>query len=500
MKRMKFIVLIISSISLTSCVFTPDAYNSSSSYRSGSSSSSNSNYNTYISGYSYSNSGTTYDSSYGSVINMPNYTSSFSQTSISGDIAHSLIEMAYFVSEAITKRATQVSIYCDFTYSISAYDFVSNYVDNRQLVSISTDKSQLSGTQNYLSKNTFNIKYLAYYPDYSSSESGSNTYKGLNNMSYYIRLNSSTHYSSSLLPIDSLNVPTLDVYDSEGLWWALQNGMRPNPKNEHTYSLYQKAREQVASICLKNNDAYNNARLIYEYLTSQISYDYDCLTDSTTSTSNYRQKSYALEGVIDRKRAVCDGISKAFVLFCGLLGIRTVRAYGYPNSTSSGHAWNYILLNGNWYLVCATWGQENVSGLSISGKYSVTDYSPFLTTYNYFTKNGGYYNCYNTSVGNSATTAFPYDSCQSDILDYNIDCLIDSVSELSSIFSKYRSVSPTKTLDKAYLVCRDGRVNVNQTLVNNALEPFGGSSTYNVTLKQSYISSNTITKIIITMK
>lgn len=271
-------------------------------------------------------------------------------------------------------------------------------------------------------------------------------------------------------------------------------------KNNYTNSLYQKAREQVASICLKNYDAYNNARLIYEYLTSQISYDYDCLSDTTTSTANYRQRSYALEGVIDRKRAVCDGISKAFVLYCGLMGIRTVRAYGFPKSSSTGHAWNYILLNGNWYLVCATSGQQTLSGLSISGKYSVTDYSPFLTTSDYFSNNGSNFYCYNTTVQIKATSAFPYDSCKSDILDYNVDCLIDSTTELSTIFSKYRSVSPTKTLDKAYLVCRAGNKSIDKTLVNAALEPFGGSSTYNVTLKESTVSSNKLTKIIITMK
>ena len=63
-----------------------------------------------------------------------------------------------------------------------------------------------------------------------------------------------------------------------------------------------------------------------------------------------------MEGVFDAGRAVCDGKSKAFLMMCRIEGIECVRDRGDAYDGSVGHAWNYIKIDGKWYLVDSTHG------------------------------------------------------------------------------------------------------------------------------------------------
>jgi len=68
-----------------------------------------------------------------------------------------------------------------------------------------------------------------------------------------------------------------------------------------------------------------------------------------------------ITGVFIDNIAVCDGISKAFVVLCQIEGIPCVRVVGYSQSSDNGHAWNKVKIEGQWFIVDPTWGNSNTT-------------------------------------------------------------------------------------------------------------------------------------------
>ena len=69
---------------------------------------------------------------------------------------------------------------------------------------------------------------------------------------------------------------------------------------------------------------------------------------------------HTIVGALLNKRAVCDGISKAFKYFCDLLGIQCCVVTGkakrfYDMFVFESHAWNKVFFNGMWYNVDVTY-------------------------------------------------------------------------------------------------------------------------------------------------
>ncbi len=63
---------------------------------------------------------------------------------------------------------------------------------------------------------------------------------------------------------------------------------------------------------------------------------------------------------------VCEGYAKALKILCNKLGIECVLIVGLPITSldGKGHMWNYVKMdNGNWYLVDATWDDDDDLGL-----------------------------------------------------------------------------------------------------------------------------------------
>ena len=72
------------------------------------------------------------------------------------------------------------------------------------------------------------------------------------------------------------------------------------------------------------------------------------------------QDAHTIVGALLNKRAVCDGISKAFKYFCDLLGIQCCVVTGkakrsYDMFVFESHAWNKVFFNGMWYNVDVTY-------------------------------------------------------------------------------------------------------------------------------------------------
>lgn len=173
----------------------------------------------------------------------------------------------------------------------------------------------------------------------------------------------------------------LEVNNSDELFWAVEHGYKPNIPSSQTnlIDIYNSAREICSNKINPNWTEFEKMRVLFEELESLTHYDYWVID---IDDPWYDYQSYFLEGVfLDDGKAVCDGFSKAYALLCGIEGLPCIRSYGF--SKDSGHAWNYIKIEGGWYLACPTWCK---TGCKITDTYciSLMDYDAFATGCDYF--------------------------------------------------------------------------------------------------------------------
>ena len=177
-----------------------------------------------------------------------------------------------------------------------------------------------------------------------------------------------TAYNSLLTPsFDSgfLLENTTDgavVETSDELYYAVQKGYDVNPiVDSDAERIYQKAKQTIGNVLSNEMSNEQKVRAIYEWVMWQTSYDYEAVTVSNVAYA-VKQPAYYLEGVFDYGFAVCDGIAKAVSLLCNMVDIPCVRVVGVTdNGLVSRHAWNKVLLDGNWYIIDATWGDSLIT-------------------------------------------------------------------------------------------------------------------------------------------
>lgn len=181
---------------------------------------------------------------------------------------------------------------------------------------------------------------------------------------------------------------TLDVYNSEELWWALSRGYRPTfpLENSKAESFYLEAKRILRHIVTDEMTDYEKLLSIYEYLVGAVEYDYDSFY-AINDTWHGKNACYYLEGVFEAGRAVCDGKSKALILFSAIEGIECVRDFGKSLNTGMSHAWNYVKLDGVWYLVDTTEGDACIAGDIgdfLGDSAEIIRYESFLSPIDYY--------------------------------------------------------------------------------------------------------------------
>lgn len=169
--------------------------------------------------------------------------------------------------------------------------------------------------------------------------------------------------NNNVFPI-SQNAKTISVKTSSELFFAVSWGMRPIPEpGSKAESIYNEAKDVLNLIIDDYMTDVEKALAIYEYLCLEIEYDkalYDAYIDGTIQEV-HTKKSFYLEGVFEEKRAVCDGISKAFVLLTAIENIKAIKISGQAINEGQApvaHAWNMVMLDGSWYNIDATWGRK----------------------------------------------------------------------------------------------------------------------------------------------
>ena len=92
------------------------------------------------------------------------------------------------------------------------------------------------------------------------------------------------------------------------------------------------------------------------------------------------------EGTYSSGVGVCDGFARLYVSLCGAMGVEAYRVVGYSKAgdfvpgvkpKASDHAWNAIKVDGNYYVLDATWG---------IGSCEEDDYVPLLRDSYFCTK------------------------------------------------------------------------------------------------------------------
>ena len=141
--------------------------------------------------------------------------------------------------------------------------------------------------------------------------------------------------------------------------------------------IYDAAVAVLNRYILNSFSQFERVHAIHDYLAYYIEYD-TALGSLASVPSDH--PSFGLEGVFKNKKAVCDGFAKAFLLMCGIEGIRAIRITGeYNNGVSSeNHAWNKVYIDGSWYNLDATMDSWHVRGSKT--KYDIMSHGYFLVS------------------------------------------------------------------------------------------------------------------------
>ncbi len=177
--------------------------------------------------------------------------------------------------------------------------------------------------------------------------------------------------SNHVFPIDELERTQSVTYTDE-LYLAAENNTRPVPTSGSAAdAVYRIARDILRQIVTDDMSDAQKAHAIYDWIMWQVTYD----TPATEVTKNGEAYSaYYMEGVFGDgvtpirgvtydPYAVCDGMSKAYSLLCNIEGIPCMRVSGMAGSYAAfagGHAWNKVMLDGEWYIVDCTWGDSTI--------------------------------------------------------------------------------------------------------------------------------------------
>ncbi|MDE5616344.1 MAG: hypothetical protein K2I78_00985, partial [Clostridia bacterium] len=154
---------------------------------------------------------------------------------------------------------------------------------------------------------------------------------------------------------------------SEELYLAVERGIRPVPvAGSAAFTIYEKAKQVLRDIIDDTMNDYQKVHAMYDWLGKYVAYDWEINNKMSGIKPNdaaynkfYKYRQFYLEGVCVDRVAVCNGIAKAMSLMCGIEGIACYKIKG--SSKGNAHAWNKVRVDGNWYVVDATWANRTYS-------------------------------------------------------------------------------------------------------------------------------------------
>jgi len=103
--------------------------------------------------------------------------------------------------------------------------------------------------------------------------------------------------------------------------------------------------------------------IIHDALVDSVSYDFEAAEkdDSTHEAFN-------VYGALVKKKAVCTGYAGAMKMLLNLVGIECRTVVGM--SKNSGHMWNQVKIDGDWYNLDVTWDDSAIDSDVLYGRYN----------------------------------------------------------------------------------------------------------------------------------
>ena len=126
-----------------------------------------------------------------------------------------------------------------------------------------------------------------------------------------------------------------------------------------------KVKRFLDSVDIINMSDYQKEIMIHDYLCKNVKYDNNCIENVDKSII-----SHTIWGVFIEKKAVCDGIAKAFKYLCNVLGIKCIVAKGQGDGEhTEKHAWNIVKIDGYAYQIDVTWDLNKYDGIECVYQY-----------------------------------------------------------------------------------------------------------------------------------
>lgn len=116
------------------------------------------------------------------------------------------------------------------------------------------------------------------------------------------------------------------------------------------------------------------ARLIYSWITHNIAYDPPALLELLSG--NYPDIS--TQTVLMKRKTICSGYANLYQKLAQAMGLNSVIILGYAkgfdyivgDDNKVNHAWNGVEIDGEWYLIDATWGAGTVSNSTFNRQFN----------------------------------------------------------------------------------------------------------------------------------
>ena len=105
-------------------------------------------------------------------------------------------------------------------------------------------------------------------------------------------------------------------------------------------------------------------KYIYDWVLERSDYDWDEFNSFNRTGAPSKNDDYSVVGILLNKTGVCQGYAESFQYLCDQLGVECITVDGIGNygNGNMAHAWNYVKVDGNWYLVDTTWGDTFTGG------------------------------------------------------------------------------------------------------------------------------------------
>lgn len=265
------------------------------------------------------------------------------------------------------------------------------------------------------------------------------------------------------LPIDSWT-KTAQVVTTDQLYKVIEHGYKPLPvENSRAENYYNYAKTLLSKIIDDDMTDIQKAHAIYDWIMWRVVYD-----DNATSLNDLTQATaygaFYIEGVLTNSAytAVCDGMSKTYSLLANMCGLKCYRVVGEAKSSSTspagGHAWNKVLVDGEWYIVDCTWGDQRIGLTYSTGLISSSQIIRESASHDYFLKTDAQVASthFEVKVANYPSTS---------VIPYN---LYNETSELS--------IEDNNTIYSSYVVNESDFNAITSALANNMYSQFNYNS------------------------